>query len=99
MSAPRFEATRANHQIPQGYNPVNVSAVNEARQAEGSGTTAADLDRWLDALAALRDDDPARFEAVANRLKAFVERNPSTPPVESEKTSRKQPAGGGGRSG
>ena len=53
-----------------------VSAVKEAKQDDGNGTSTAEFDRWLDALAALRDTDPERFEDYADRLQDVVARNP-----------------------
>ena len=47
-----------------------VSAVIDARQGNGMGS--ADFERWLDALAALRDTDPARFRDYADRLTALL---------------------------
>lgn len=55
-----------------------VSAVKEAKQDDDSGTSTVDLERWLDALAALRDTDPGRFEDYADRLRNFVARNRAT---------------------
>jgi hypothetical protein len=49
-----------------------VAAVKEAKEDDGDGTGLADFERWLDALAALRDSDPARFEDYADRLKDIV---------------------------
>ena len=46
-----------------------VAAVDEAKPAEG----AADLDRWLDDLAALRENDPEQFARVAARVRLFID--------------------------
>ena len=54
-----------------------VAAVNEAKRDDGNGTSAADLERWLDALAELRDADPARFQRYAFRLQDFIAQTPS----------------------
>jgi hypothetical protein len=53
-----------------------VTAVKEAKQDDGEKSSPADFERWLDALTALRDVDPERFEAFANRLKDFVAHTP-----------------------
>jgi len=77
-----------------------VSAVKEAKQDDANGTGTADLERWLDTLAALRDTDPARFEDYASRLKEFVARNASTARLsDGAKIPRKRPTPRRGRAG
>ena len=58
-----------------------VGAVKEAKQDNGDRTGTAEFERWLDALAALRDADPDRFEDYADRLKDFVARTPPKRPA------------------
>jgi hypothetical protein len=52
-----------------------VSAVNEAKQ-DGNVVSKAQLERWLDALAELRDTNSERFDDYAGRLRDFLARNP-----------------------
>jgi len=58
-----------------------VAAVNEAKQDDGDRRGTAEFERWLDALAALRDSDPERFADYADRLKDFVTRTPPKRPT------------------
>lgn len=53
-----------------------VGAVNEVNRDDGSGTSAADLERWLDALAELRAADPTQFQRYADRLRDFIAQTP-----------------------
>lgn len=68
-----------------------VAAVNEAKSDDGSGTSTADLERWLDALAELRDADPAQFQRYADRLRDFMAQTPSTTALaDSTQSARKR---------
>jgi hypothetical protein len=58
-----------------------VAAVKEAKQDDTKGASTAEFERWLDALAALRDADPERFEDYAERLKDLVARTPAKRPA------------------
>jgi hypothetical protein len=49
-----------------------VSAVNEEKLSDGSGS----VQGWLDQLAKLKDEDRARFDEYARRLEDFLKRNP-----------------------
>ncbi|HKA60491.1 MAG TPA: hypothetical protein VKD28_17875, partial [Gemmatimonadales bacterium] len=65
-----------------------VGAVREAKQDNGEARSTAEFERWLDALAALRDSDPERFEEYADRLKDFVSRTPPKRPAARRGPSR-----------
>lgn len=52
------------------------AAVVDAKRARGDADDGVDVGRWLDELAALREDDPARFRRESDRLREFLERNP-----------------------
>ena len=65
-----------------------VGAVREAKQDNGDARGTAEFERWLDALAALRDADPERFEEYADRLKDFVSRTPPKRPAARRGPSR-----------
>jgi hypothetical protein len=69
-----------------------VAAVKEAKEETGEDRSQADFERWLDALAALRDADPERFEDYANRLKDVVADTPPERPA-----GRRNPSPSGGR--
>jgi hypothetical protein len=50
-----------------------VAAVEEAKP----GQAATDLDGWLDALAEMRETDPAQFERLAGRIRKFLDEAPA----------------------
>src|SRR5262245_43935563 len=65
-----------------------VGAVREAKQDNGEARSTAKFERWLAALAALRDSDPERFEEYADRLKEFVSRTPPKRPAARRRPSK-----------
>jgi hypothetical protein len=69
-----------------------VAAVKDAKEEAGEDRSPADFERWLDALAALRDADPERFEDYAKRLKDFVAHTPPKQPA-----GRRNPSPSDGR--
>jgi hypothetical protein len=70
-----------------------VGAVKEAKQDDTKGASTAEFERWLDALAALRDADPERFEDYADRLKDLVAPTPPKRPA----AHRSPPASSGNK--
>jgi hypothetical protein len=56
-----------------------VAAVDEARPGPRGTMDGADFERWLDGLAEMRQNSPARFERLAGRIRQFLDERPSAP--------------------
>lgn len=61
-SIQKYHETRANV----------LDAVNDAKAANATDASAIDVDTWMDKLAALREQDPKRFEAQVKRIQASL---------------------------